>query len=117
MVFVSKGSFIQGAKIGINRNLKFRQNPFSGFGELSKKFKAIGGQDGHIGRLIGRKNTNFVEGVEDLLSVKFSQNMFSGTLGEVENVTKVNEINFFRPDVHSNKPNIHMLSKAFGQKC
>ena len=64
----------EGAKIRINRNLKFRQNPFSSSGEVSKKFKPIGGQDGHIGSLIGRKNTNFAEGVEDFLSVKLSQN-------------------------------------------
>ena len=46
----------------------------------------IRGQGGHLVFLIGSKNTNLVEGVEILLSVKFRWILFSGFRGEVENV-------------------------------
>ena len=46
-------------------------------------FQPIRGQAGHLGFPIGSKNTNLIEGVEDLLPVKFRQNPFSGC-GEVE---------------------------------
>ena len=41
-------------------------------------FQPIRGKGGHLGFPIGTKNTNLIEGVEDLLPVKFSQNPFSG---------------------------------------
>ena len=46
----------------------------------------IRGQGGHLVIPIGSKNTNLVEGVEILLSVKFRWILFSGFRGEVENV-------------------------------
>ena len=46
----------------------------------------IRGQGGHLVFLIGPKNTNLVEDVEMLLSVKFLQIPFSSFRGEVENV-------------------------------
>ena len=46
----------------------------------------IRGQGGHLVFPIGSKNTNLVEGVEILLSVKFRLIMFSAFRGEVENV-------------------------------
>ena len=46
----------------------------------------IRGQGGHLVFPIGSKNTNLVEGVEILLSVKFRWIPFSGFRGEVENV-------------------------------
>ena len=51
-----------------------------------KMFQPIRGQGGHLGWRIGTKNTNLVEDVEFLLSVKFRQNLFSGFGGEVKNV-------------------------------
>ena len=44
----------------------------------------IRGQGGNLGFSIGRKNTNLIEGVEDLLPVKFRQNPFSGCEEEAE---------------------------------
>ena len=46
----------------------------------------IRGQGGHLVFPIGSKNTNLVEGVEILLSVKFRWILFSGFRGEVENM-------------------------------
>ena len=47
----------------------------------------IRGQGGHIVFWISPKNTNLVEDVENLLSVKFCWIPFSGFVGEVENVS------------------------------
>ena len=47
-------------------------------------FQQIRGQGGHLGFPIGTKNTNLIEGVEDLRPVKFRQNPFSGCGEEVE---------------------------------
>ena len=47
-------------------------------------FQPIRGQGGHLGFPIGTKNTNLIENVKDLLSVKFRQNPFSGCGEEVE---------------------------------
>ena len=47
----------------------------------------IRGQGGHLVFPIGPKNTNFIEGVEILLPVKFPIIPFSGFRGEVENVS------------------------------
>ena len=52
-----------------------------------KMFQPIRGQGGHLRFPIGTKNTNLIEGVNDLLLVKFSQNPFSGCGKEVENVS------------------------------
>ena len=52
----------------------------------SKMSQPIRGQGGHLVFPIGSKNTNLVEGVEILLSVKFRWIPFSGFRGEVENV-------------------------------
>ena len=49
-------------------------------------FQAIRGQGGYLGFPIGTKNTNLIEGVEDLLSLKFHQNPFSGCGEEVEKI-------------------------------
>ena len=48
-----------------------------------KKVQPIRGQGGHLGFLIGTKNTKLIEGVQDLRPVKFRQNPFSGC-GEAE---------------------------------
>ena len=45
----------------------------------------IRGQGGHLVFRIGPKNTNLVEDVGFLLSVKFRSILFSGFRGEVEN--------------------------------
>ena len=47
----------------------------------------IRGQGGHIVFWISRKNTNLVEDVENLLSVKFRLIPLSGFIGEVKNVS------------------------------
>ena len=47
-------------------------------------FQSIRGKGGHLGFPIGTKNTNLIEGVEDLLPVKFRQNPFNGCGEEVE---------------------------------
>ena len=54
-------------------------------------FPPIRGQGGHLGFLIGTKNTNLIEGVEDLLPVKFSQNPFSGCGEEAEKCFRQSE--------------------------
>ena len=54
--------------------------------EKSKMSQPIRGQGGHLVFRIGPKNTNLVEGVGILLSVKFRWIPFSGFRGEVENV-------------------------------
>ena len=51
--------------------------------EKSKMSQAIRRQGGHLVFPIGPKNTNLVEDVEILLSVKFHQIPFSGFRGEV----------------------------------
>ena len=47
-------------------------------------FQPIKGQGGHLGFLIGTKNTNLVDDIEDLFPVMFRQNSFSGCEEEVE---------------------------------
>ena len=55
--------------------------------EKSKMSQPISGQGGHLVFRIGPKNTNLVEGVEILLSVKFRWIPFSGFREEVEKVS------------------------------
>ena len=47
-------------------------------------FQPIRGQGAHIEFPIGTKNTNLIEGVEDLLPIKFRQNPFNSYGEEVE---------------------------------
>ena len=47
----------------------------------------IRGQGGHLGFLIGPKNTNLVENIEILLPVKFRRIPFSGFREEVKSVS------------------------------
>ena len=54
--------------------------------EKSKMSQPIRGQGGHLVFPIGSKNTNLVEGVEILLSIRFCWIPFCGFRGEVENV-------------------------------
>ena len=54
-------------------------------------FPPIRGQGGHLGFLIGTKNTNLIEGFEELLPVKFRQNPFSGCGEEVEKCFRQSE--------------------------
>ncbi|KAK3095936.1 hypothetical protein FSP39_021047 [Pinctada imbricata] len=60
--------------------------------EKSKMCQPIRACGGHLGFPIGSKNTNFVEGIEFLLPVKFRDILYSGFRGEVENVSVHNEI-------------------------
>ena len=47
-------------------------------------FQPIRGQGGHFRFPIGTKNTNLIEGVEDLVPIKFRQYPLSGCGEEVE---------------------------------
>ena len=60
---------------------------------MSQPIRACGG---HLGFLIGSKNTILVEGIEYLLPVRFGEIPCSGFRGEVENVKK------FTPDDDDN---------------
>ena len=55
--------------------------------EKLKMFQPIKGRGGHLVFPIGPKNTNLVEDVEILLPVMFRWIRFSGSRGEVENVS------------------------------
>ena len=47
--------------------------------------------DGHLGFPIDSKNTKLVEGIEDLLPVRFGEIPCNGFRGEVENVSAKSE--------------------------
>ena len=70
----------------------------------------ITGQGGHLVLPIGPKNTNFVEDVEILLSVKFRWIPFSSFRGEVENVSANQRPG--RPSCFSDQPNKHKLGRG-----
>ena len=52
-----------------------------------KMFQPIRGQGGHLRFPIGTKNTNLIEGIEDLLVIKFRQNPFRGCGKKSKNVS------------------------------
>ena len=70
----------------------------------------IRGQGGHLVFPIGPKNTNLVEHVEILLSVKFRWIPFSGFSEEVENVSANQRPG--RPSCFSDRPKKHKLGRG-----
>ena len=70
----------------------------------------IRGQGGHLGFPIGPKNTNLVEHIEILLSVKFFPIRFSGFRGEVTYVSANQRPG--RPSCFSDRPEKHKLGRA-----
>ena len=62
-------------------------NSFQRFQRVRKMSQPIRGQGSHLIFLVSLKNTNLVEEVETLLSVKFCWILLSGCRGEVENVS------------------------------
>ena len=70
----------------------------------------IRGQDGHLGYLIGPKNTNLVDDVEFLLPVKFRHILFCGFRGEVENVSANRRPGW--PSMFSVMPEKHKLDRG-----
>ena len=68
------------------------------------------GQGGNFCFLIGPKNTNLVEDIEILLSVKFHSILISGFRGEVENVSAIQRTG--RPSCFSNQPEKHKLGRG-----
>ena len=70
----------------------------------------IRGHGGHLVFPIGPKNTNLVEDVEILLSVKFPWIPFSGFRGEVENVSANERPG--RPSCFSDRPEKHKLGRG-----
>ena len=54
---------------------------------MSKMYQQIRNKGGHLVFLINPRNTNLVEDIEILLPVKFPRIPFSGSRGEVENVS------------------------------
>ena len=70
----------------------------------------IRGQGGHIVFWISPKNTNLVEDVENLLSVKFRWIPFSGFIGEVKNVSANHRPG--RPFCFSDPPEKHKLGRG-----
>ena len=89
----------QEAKRAIYRALEYNKPPFLWIG-----------QGGHFCLLICPKNTNLVEEVEILLSVKFRWILFSGFRGEVENVppNRMPE----RPSCFSDRSEKHKLDRG-----
>ena len=67
------------------------------------------GWGGHLVFQISPKNTNFVEDVEILLSVKFRWITFSGFRGKVENVSTNQRLR--RPSCFSDRPEKHKLGR------
>ena len=78
--------------------------------EKSEMSQPIRGQDGHLVFPIGPKNTNLVEDVEILLSIKFRWIPFSGFRGEVENVSANQRPG--RPSCFSDQPEKHKLGRG-----
>ena len=70
----------------------------------------IRGQGGHIVFWISPKNTNLVEDVENLLSVKFRWIPFSGFIGEIKNVSANHRPG--RPFCLSDPPEKHKLGRG-----
>ena len=70
----------------------------------------IRGLDGHLFFSTGPQNTNFVEGIEILLPVKFRWNVFNGFRVEVKNVSS--NLRPELPSVFSNRPKTHKLDGA-----
>ena len=70
----------------------------------------IRGQGGHFVFPIGQKNTNFVEGVEILLPVKFLSIPFISFRGEVENVSANQRPG--RPSCFYDRPEKHKLGRG-----
>ena len=68
------------------------------------------GQGGHFVFRIGPKNTNLVEGIEILITVKFRWIPFSGFRGEVENVSANQRPG--RPFCFSDRPKKHKLGRG-----
>ena len=70
----------------------------------------IRGQGGHLVFPIGPKNTNLVEDIEILLTVKFRWIPFSSFRGEVENVSANQRPG--RPSCFSDRPEKHKLGRG-----
>ena len=70
----------------------------------------IRGQGGHLGFLIGPKNTNLVEHIEILLPVKFRRIPFSGFREEVKSVSANQSSG--RPSCFYDRPEKHKLGRG-----
>ena len=70
----------------------------------------IRGKGGHLVFPIGQKNTNLVEGVDILLSIKFRRIPFSGFRKEVEHVSANQRPG--RPSCFSDRLEKHKLGKG-----
>ena len=70
----------------------------------------IRGQGGHLVFPIGPKNTNLVDDIEMLLSVKFRHIPFSGLRGQVENVSANQRPG--RPSCFSDRYGKHKLGRG-----
>ena len=75
-----------------------------------KMSQQIRGQGGYLVFPIGAKNTNLVEDVDILLSVKFCCILFSSFRGEVENVSANQRPG--RPSCYSDRPEKHKLGRG-----
>ena len=68
------------------------------------------GWGGHLGFLIGPKNTNLVEHIEILLPVKFRRIPLSGFIEEVKNVSANQSSG--QPSCFSDRPEKHKLGRG-----
>ena len=86
-------------------------NSVQRFQRRSKKMsQPIRGQGGHLGFLIGPKNTNLVEHIEILLPVKFHRIPFSSLREEVKSVSANQSLG--RPSCFSDWPEKHKLGRG-----
>ena len=73
-------------------------------------FQPIRGQGGHLVFPIGPKNTNLVEDVDILRPDMFRSILFSGFIGEVENVSANQRPG--RPSCFPDRPEKHKLGRG-----